>query len=101
MPRPKAKKTSLELAEAHLERVENQIKSCPVDDVPLGLLKERRAANAAVARLRGDAQRLNERTLLKSPAWRRIETAVGAALVPFPEAAKAVVEALRELEARE
>lgn len=56
-----------------------------------GLLRE-------LAEYTGERFEIEERKVLRSPAWKRIQGAVTTALAPFPEAAKAVGEALLALD---
>lgn len=92
------KKESLERAEKHLKDIEDRIAAG--ENGPT-MLKERRMAIGAISRLKGETQRINERTILKSPAWRRIQKAIIDALIEEPAAAKRVIKALQTLEARE
>lgn len=52
---------------------------------------------ALVYKLTGEASDISEAKILKSPAWGRISAAIEAALVPWPDAMRAVGEALISL----
>jgi len=54
---------------------------------------------ALKARLERDRELVEDRVVRDHPAWLRIKNAICAALEPWPDAAQAVAEALRELEA--
>ena len=93
--------SSLEEIETHLADIQTQIDDAKKkgEAVPPGLLREKRLGLLGKARLKGDLARLNERAILKSAAWRRVEKAFLDALAPFPDALGAVTAALRKLEA--
>ncbi|HEY1956032.1 MAG TPA: hypothetical protein VGH28_10470 [Polyangiaceae bacterium] len=85
----------LELAQAHLART-------MADPESKG--SERAAALAQVkailrerARLRGELE-ITEATLVRSPAWKRVQSLIADALKPHPDALKAFVEAMRKAE---
>ena len=59
--------------------------------------KEERAAIKLVSDVES-ARELSESVILKSPAWARLEAALVAALQSHPDAARAVAEALQQLE---
>lgn len=50
-----------------------------------------------LGKLTGDAQEIGEARILRLPAWRKIQERLVSALQPFPKAAVAVADALREL----
>jgi hypothetical protein len=87
--------TLLEQAQAHLART-------MADTESKG--SERAAALAQVksilrerARLRGELE-ITEATLVRSPAWKRVQALIADALRPHPEALKAFVAAMKQAE---
>lgn len=50
-----------------------------------------------LARLTGEGQEIGESRIVRLPAWRRIQDAIVVALRPYPEAAVAVMKALKEV----
>lgn len=51
----------------------------------------------ALARFTGEGQEIGESRIVRLPAWRRIQDAIVVALRPWPDAAVAVMKALKEI----
>lgn len=49
-----------------------------------------------LGRLTGEGQEIGESRIIRLPAWRRIQDAIVVALRPYPDAAVAVMQALKE-----
>ena len=99
---PREVGSSLEEARAHLLRCQRQRLDAEQGDDPKLVVQwaelERKALDS-VAKLRGDLSPADETRLTQTPRWAAVRGCVVEALRPYPDAQKAVVRALRELDA--
>ena len=99
---PREVGSSLDEARAHLLRCQARRLEAEQGDDPKLVVQwaelERKALDS-VAKLRGDLSPADETRLTQTPRWAAVRGCVVEALRPYPDAQKAVVRALRELDA--
>lgn len=102
MPRKKKLGTTVDEMQRLLGTVQEQLSAAQAagtDPTRLGsLLKETRLCLGSLGRLRGEANRINERTITQSPAWRRIAARTIEVLQRHPQALRDLLAAWRELD---
>lgn len=79
-----------------LEEVENDTSSTPLEKIRT--MQRATPTIQGLGKLTGEAQEMSEHKIIRLPAWRRIEETIATALTPWPKAARAVAEALQQLE---
>ena len=79
---------------AELERLEKE-RGTPLERVRLG---EKIASTLAqLAKMTGESAEISESKILKTPAWKQLRDRMLEALAPFPDAARAIGEALQKV----
>lgn len=79
-----------------LDRVMRNKKTTPLERTKV--LASAATTIAVIGKLTGDAQQISEQRIARLPAWRRIKDEMMRALTPWPDAMRAVGEALVRLD---
>lgn len=83
------------MLDAQLGQLERDTQATPLERAKV--MSSVAATLKVLGAITGEAQEIGESRILRLPAWRRIEDALIEALRPWPEAARAAAETLREM----
>jgi hypothetical protein len=90
--------TAVDQLQAHVDRIEARLKQAEADKVGLrdwaAIASARTRALEVLARVNGDLSPSDEDKIARSASWKRIQSAIAEALRPYPDAARALAEAL-------